>query len=95
MGGPGTHCSMTLFGSSLVRHGIEELWVPETEAATRTSAHEYCRSGHGIVAKQVSRHLGGEPATFPWDPAGCRVVRTSSTVLHQEDNGDTDTQLPP
>lgn len=59
IGGPGTHCSMTLFGSSLVRHGIEELWVPETEAATRTSAHEYCRSGHGTVAKQV--RVGSRP----------------------------------
>lgn len=53
-----------------------QAWPQDREAATRTSARDYCKSGHVTVAKQVSRHLGGELATFPWDPPGCRVERT-------------------
>lgn len=95
-GGPGTHCSMSPFGSGLVRLGTEKtVGIQDREAATRTSARDYCKSGHVTAAKQVSRHLGGELATFLWDPPGCRMVRTSSTVFYQEDNGGTDSQLPP
>lgn len=72
-----------------------KLLVSKTEAVTRTGVRDHCKSGHVTVAKQVSRHLGGEPATFPWDLPGCRMVRTRSTVFFQEDNGGTDTQLPP
>lgn len=59
-----------------------KLLAPKTEAATRTGVHDGCESGHMTVTKPVSRHLGGELATFPWDPQGCRVVWTSTTVLH-------------
>lgn len=94
-GGPGTHCPMSPFGSGLVRHGTEKaVSIQDREAATMTSARDYCKPGHVTVAKQVRRHLGGELATFPWDPPGCRMVRTSSTVFYQEDNGGTDTHVP-
>lgn len=91
--GSQTHYFMTLFGSAWHR---ESWWYPRQKLLLglvyRTN---YCKSGHMTTAKQVSRHLGGELATFPWDPPRCKVVRTSSTVLHQEDNGGTDTQLSP
>lgn len=29
---------------------------------------------HTAAAKEVTRHLGGELATFPWDPPGCGAV---------------------
>lgn len=93
MGGSGTHYFMTPFGSAWHR---ESWWYPRQKLLLgRPSARDYCKSGHITIAKQVSRHLSGELATFPWDPPGCRVVRTSSIVLHQEDNGGTDTLLSP
>lgn len=61
-----------------MRRGTEKAGgTPKTEAATRPRALDYCKSGHMTVAKQVSRHLGGELASFSWDPPGCRVVQSS------------------
>lgn len=73
--------------------------VPKTEAATRHSAHDCCKTGHVTVAKQVTRHLGGELATFPWDPLGFGALSTDKgqqcVPLPRRQNGGTGTQLPP